>query len=161
MLAHLVLYEAWLATAPAQSKTPAGATLPPMHVQLLPPPATSSRTPAPAAPPATAPAVTLAAAPPDTFIASTQLDQPVLPKSEPDLRQLEGLSFTGYPIRLRLFIDTQGRVVDVAVLQVSSGDEEAVEHMKTMFLATAYVPGLLRGRAVPSRLDIELSLGVI
>ncbi|SDO86621.1 hypothetical protein SAMN05216303_102556 [Rhodoferax sp. OV413] len=89
------------------------------------------------------------------------MDQPVLPRSEPDLKQLEGLGFTGYPIRLRLFIDSQGRVVDVAVLQASSGDEEAAAHMKTMFLATAYVPGLLHGRVVPARLDIELSLGVI
>ncbi len=95
----------------------------------------------------------------DAFVASEQLDRPIVPKSAPDTGQLEGLGFSGFPIRLRLLIDALGQVVDVAVLQAQSGDEEAVAHLKAMFFATAYIPGQLHGRPVPSRTDIELSLG--
>ena len=55
--------------------------------------------------------------------------QMALPKSEPDLSLLEGLSFGGLPIRLR-----------------------------QVFLARAFAAGLHQGREVASFKDIELRL---
>jgi hypothetical protein len=96
---------------------------------------------------------------PDPFIPAELLDHPLVPRSAPDMALLDGLSFTGLPVRLRLYVDALGHVVDVVVLQADAGDEEAVTHMKAMFLATAYIPGQLQGAVVPARQDIELSLG--
>jgi len=173
VLGHAALCAAWFAWAPAPSPSASQETTVFAQVHILPgvseAPPEHEHGPEPVAAPklqATAPArpapqpLIEAARPPDLFIPSNQLDRPLLPKSEPDLQRLEGLAFTGYPIRLRLFVNTEGQVVDVAVLQVQPGDEDAVAQMKAMFLATAYMPGQLHGQLVPSWTDIELSLGV-
>jgi len=127
----------------------------------------ASDAPAPMAP--MGPMVPMRPATPDTppaesaaaigvYLAATALDVPVRPRSAPDITQLAGLSWSGVPLRLRLFIDAEGTVVDACILQsAESGDVD--ERVRRMFLATGFTAGIQGGRAVPSYKDIELTTG--
>jgi len=89
--------------------------------------------------------------------ASAPVDVIAQPRSAPDIGALQGLPFSGLPMRVRLTIDRTGRVVDVAVLR--SLDHTIVnEAVQRMFLATAFVPARRGGADVASVQDIELSL---
>lgn len=92
------------------------------------------------------------------FVPSGRLDRPLVPMSAPDTSRLDGLHFSGLPIRLRLLIDASGQVIDVLTLMAATDDEDAVERIKAMLFATAYIPGRLNGVAVAAQLDLELQL---
>jgi hypothetical protein len=94
----------------------------------------------------------------DTFRAPVELDRAALPRSAPDIATLSGLPWSGLPMRLRLFIDAAGSVVSVMVLQAYE-DDEVVERVRQMFLATAFVAGRLEGEDVASYKDVELTIG--
>jgi hypothetical protein len=93
---------------------------------------------------------------PSRFIPADRLDGPVVPKSSPDISRLRGLYFSGLPIQLRILIDETGQVQDVVAMQSTTSDMPSVEHIKAMFINTAYIPGLLHGKAVPTQVDLEL-----
>jgi hypothetical protein len=95
------------------------------------------------------------------FVPSGELDSPVVPMSAPDTSRLDGLSFSGAPIRLRLLIETNGHVLDVLTLQSAPEDALTIEHIKAMLQDTAYIPGRLRGSLVPAQLDLELQLSTL
>ena len=79
------------------------------------------------------------------------------PRSAPDIATLQGLPFSGLPMRIRLTIDSAGRVVDVVMLR--SMDDAAVnEAVRRMFLATGFVPARRAGVDVASVQDIDISL---
>jgi hypothetical protein len=78
--------------------------------------------------------------------------------SAPDTSRLDGLSFSGQRILLRLFIDVTGRVLDVHALQSAPEDASSVEQIKAMLRDTAYIPGRLQGQQVAVQLDLELQL---
>jgi hypothetical protein len=154
VLVHLLVYAGWRTAAPAHVPTQR------LALQGVLRQATPRTAPTQ---PAAEPAAKQAAAPADApvqeaFVPSDRLDQPVLPKSAPDLQRLQGLNFSGYPIRLRICIDVSGQVVAVEVLQAHADDAEAVAQMQAMFFATAYMPGQLHGHSVPSRTDLELRM---
>ena len=169
LLGHVAVWWGLQSAMPHTPPVSAVQAAPVLQVQLLSSPSAMAsitqvaRVPVPSAvaayPPLPPPPAPAAQAEPDPFIPSELLDHPLVPRSAPDMALLDGLSFTGLPVRLRLYVDALGRVVDVVVLQADAGDEEAVTHMKAMFLATAYIPGQLQGAVVPARQDIELSLG--
>lgn len=94
-----------------------------------------------------------------TFVPSAKLDSPLVPMSAPDTSQLKGLFFSGQPIRLRILVTATGQVAEVLILKAAPEDEEAVTHIKTMFMDTAYIPGLVNGEPVAAQLDMELQLG--
>ena len=89
---------------------------------------------------------------------SEALDVPVRTRSAPDISLLNGLAWSGLPLRMRLFIDANGQVVDVQVL-ASAEEPEVVERVRQMFLATGFTAGTEHGRRVPSFKDIELNIG--
>ena len=90
--------------------------------------------------------------------AAPPVDLSAQPRSAPATATLQGLPFSGLPMRVRLTIDSTGQVVDVIVLR--SLDDAAVnEAVRRMFLATAFVPARRGGVDVESVQDIELSLG--
>jgi len=92
------------------------------------------------------------------YRAATMLDVPVRARSAPDISALAGLPWSGLPLRLRLFIDTQGTVVDARILQ-SAEDDDVAERVRRMFLATGFTAGVEGGQPVPSYEDIELTIG--
>jgi hypothetical protein len=131
---------------------------------VAPSPAPASSTRRDANPPAavsTATAQDASAAPAQgaaLYRPGTALDAPVRPRSAPDLSRLSDLPWSGLPLRLRLFIDAEGVVVDILVLQ-SAEAQEVVERVREMFLATSFTAGTENGRAVPCFKDIELNVG--
>lgn len=173
-LATLALHVGAAALLSGSGGTPgrqAAAVAPqPLWVRLLP-----AAQPQPAQPPALAAQATWRArgsteapaapstrgdgAPPDPqfarFLPDSALQRGALPVSQPDLDAIEGLQFSGLPIRLRLFIDESGRVVRIDTLRGSADDAEAIERLKRMFAATAFVPGRLAGRDVASYQDLD------
>jgi hypothetical protein len=88
----------------------------------------------------------------------TDLDVPARPRSSPDLAMLSGLPWSGLPLRMRLYIDSDGLVVDTQVLQ-SAESPDVTERVRQMFLATSFTAGMEGGRAVPCFKDIELNVG--
>jgi len=115
---------------------------------------TGASTLAAAGDPSMAPAVG-----PSVYRPGTDLDVPARPRSSPDLAMLSGLPWSGLPLRVRLFIDSEGLVVDTQVLQ-SAESADVVERVRQMFLATSFTAGMAEGRAVPCFKDIELDVGV-
>jgi|SRR6516225_5197344 hypothetical protein len=91
------------------------------------------------------------------FAPPAELDAVARPRSTLDIAALQGLSWSGLPIRLRLFVDVRGTVVDVVVLQANEG-EQVLRRLRQMFLATAFIPGRVAGVDVASYRDIELTL---
>jgi hypothetical protein len=91
------------------------------------------------------------------FKPSRDLDRAAVPRSAPDVSMLEGLHFSGLPMRLRLYVDGTGKVVDVVVLQATD-DDEVIDRVRHMFLSTAFIAGRLRGEDVASYKDLELVL---
>jgi hypothetical protein len=106
------------------------------------------------------PAEGLRALRPTTTIYRTpaQLDVPPRPRSAPDVSVLNGLTWSGTPIRLRVFIDSQGNVVDTQVLQ-SGEAADVIALVRQVFLATGFTPGIEHGQPVPSYKDIEITVG--
>lgn len=92
------------------------------------------------------------------FVPASELDGPVVPMSAPDTSRLDGLGFSGFPIRLRLLIAADGHVLDVLTLQSAPEDAQSIEQIKAMLQDTAYIPGRLQGRPVRTQLDLELKL---
>ena len=80
------------------------------------------------------------------------------PRSAPDLEQLQGLVFSGLPMRIRLLIDDHGRVTEAKVLETSEADNVTAAVLR-VFEQTAFVPARRNGTDVASQLDIELSFG--
>lgn len=88
---------------------------------------------------------------------STALDFPIRPRSAPDISVLAGIAWSGLPLRVRLFIDAAGTVVDVQVLQ-STEQDALIERVRQMFLATGFTAGIENGKPVPCYKDIELTI---
>lgn len=90
------------------------------------------------------------------YLASRDLDMPPLPRSAPDDEQVVGMQGSGLPIRLRLFIEADGRVSSVTALQAAHADGPLVERLREMFVRTAFIPGRRAGRDVAAFLDIAI-----
>jgi hypothetical protein len=95
---------------------------------------------------------------PARHLPPTALDRAPLPLSAPDETLLDAVAATGLPVRLRLYIEADGRVSAVQVLAASAFDREAAARMQQMFLATAFMPGRVDGRDVASFMDVEVQL---
>ncbi|HET9643339.1 MAG TPA: hypothetical protein VFP68_08285 [Burkholderiaceae bacterium] len=93
------------------------------------------------------------------FLSASDLDRPALPRSAPDTSMLEGVDFSGLPIRLRVFIDEAGRVIEARVLHAQEVDEPALAALQRMLLATRYIPARRGDAEVASFQDIELVPG--
>lgn len=96
-------------------------------------------------------------APTHDFLSSAQVDRIAIAFPSPDTASLSGLSWSGIPIRLRLFVDATGRCVDVRFLSASE-DADTLEHLRRMFLATRFIPARRAGVEVDSYRDIELAV---
>lgn len=81
-----------------------------------------------------------------------------MPRSAPDLEQLQGLTFSGLPIRLRLLIDEVGRVRDVIVLS-STEAPEVTDAVCRVLSHTAFIPARRDGVDMATEMDIELFFG--
>lgn len=92
----------------------------------------------------------------DTYLPSDTMDRRPTPMSEPDITTLEGLTTSGLPVRLRLYIDRIGKVVAVFTLEAGLLDDDFTKGLQKMFLDTAFIPGKLLGEDRASYLDIEL-----
>jgi outer membrane biosynthesis protein TonB len=96
-------------------------------------------------------------APVEAYRSPGELDRAALPRSSPDLDKLAGSAWSGLPLRVRLFIDAKGTVVDVQVMK-SNEDPDLLDRVREMLLATGFIPGRLNGADVASFKDLELSL---
>ena len=96
-------------------------------------------------------------APAHDFLSSAQVDRIAIAFPSPDISSLSGLSWSGLPIRLRLFVDASGRCVDVQFLQASE-DAATLERLRQMFLATHFLPARRAGADVDSYRDTELDV---
>ncbi len=99
-------------------------------------------------------------APTHDFLSPAQVDRIAIAFPSPDISSLSGLTWSGLPIRLRVFVDASGRCVDVQFL---SANEEAatLDRLRQMFLATHFLPARRAGADVDAYRDIELDIADI
>ncbi|KAF7600225.1 MAG: hypothetical protein CGU28_03825 [Candidatus Dactylopiibacterium carminicum] len=81
------------------------------------------------------------------------LERRPVPVSAPDSRWLEGADLPAANVRLRLYIDAEGRVRRTEIV---ADDAEAWAPVRRMFEETRFLPGRRAGESVPSWLEIEL-----
>lgn len=98
------------------------------------------------------------ARPVQAFLSPAELDLAARPRSAPDTTLLEGLRWSGVPMRLRLFVDANGTVVDVVVLQ-SRDAADVEQRVREMFLATGFIAARASGLDVPSYKDVDIAVG--
>jgi len=96
-------------------------------------------------------------APAREFLSQDQVDRVAIAFPSPDIASLAGLSWSGMPIRLRLFISASGQCIDVKVLRASE-TADTLERVRRMFLATHFLPARHAGADVDSYRDIELDV---
>ncbi|MBC7514262.1 MAG: hypothetical protein H7234_07485 [Herminiimonas sp.] len=102
------------------------------------------------------PAAPATSATPNAYLPSSAMERRPTPVSEPDVAALKVASASGLPVRLRLYIDRLGKVVDVVTLAAATSDAGFVLALIDMFRATTFLPGQRAGVDVPSYMDIEL-----
>jgi len=98
------------------------------------------------------------ARPVQAFLSPAELDLAARPRSAPDTTLLEGLRWSGVPMRVRLFVDANGTVVDAVVLQ-SSDAADVEQRVREMFLATGFIAARANGLDVPSYKDVDIAVG--
>ena len=91
------------------------------------------------------------------YLPSNMLERRATPVSEPDIAELQGVTTSGLPVRLRIFINRFGQVVEVEAFEVGPLDDDFSIALREMFLRTAFLPGRRDGVDVASYLDIELA----
>jgi hypothetical protein len=75
----------------------------------------------------------------------------------PDTTPLEGTAWAlAQPVRLRLSINAQGKVVEVVPRDVAPPPAEVLEALSAVFMATAFMPARRHGEDVASLQDIEI-----
>lgn len=95
---------------------------------------------------------------PKTHFSRAEVDVPPLPKSAPNEDLLDGVRGTGLPVRLRVFVESDGTVSAVKVLHVMPGDEKLAAQAREMFLTTGYLPARRDGEDVAAYVDVEVAL---
>ena len=91
------------------------------------------------------------------YLPSSVMERRPTPISEPDMSGLAIGAATGARVRLRLYIDRLGKVVNVVTLVAADGDVDFAAALANMFRATAFLPGQRAGVDVPSYMEIELA----
>ena len=93
------------------------------------------------------------------FFPSHLMDRPPFPVSAPTPgKYLDKTSLPATIIRLRLFIDSSGRVVDIKIKLPEYLEDKVTRQIAEMFYATSFVPGNIRGIDLPCYMDIELDI---
>ena len=90
------------------------------------------------------------------YLPSSAMERRPTPISEPDIASIQTNASSGLPVRLRLYVDRRGQVVEVVTLVASDADAAFVVALARMFRATAFLPGQRAGVDVASYMDIEL-----
>lgn len=99
----------------------------------------------------------IVAKPPGIFLPSSSMDRRPTPFSEPDMQMVNATPASGLPLKLRIFVNSLGRVVNVTPISASPLDSDFVDDVIVMFRATTFLPGQSGGVDVDSYLDIELA----
>ncbi|WP_035054807.1 hypothetical protein [Andreprevotia chitinilytica] len=89
------------------------------------------------------------------FILPNDVDQLPVPSSEPDFDSLDGISRTGFPVDVRIFIDHYGKVYHVQVLKALDEDIPFANKIVDMLLETGFVPARKSGVDVGTYIDRE------
>jgi hypothetical protein len=90
------------------------------------------------------------------YIAASELDVAPVARSTPDESVLIGIAASGLPVRLRVYVGSEGTVSHVEVLQGAQVDDAFADAVRSMLIATAFVPGRRAGIDVASYLDVEV-----
>ena len=103
------------------------------------------------------------AAPPNShhevFFPTHLMDRPPFPVSAPTPRvYLEKAEMPATLVRLRLYIDEKGRVVNVTISTENEISKTASQQIREMFFATSFVPGHINNTDLPCFMDIEVDL---
>ena len=93
------------------------------------------------------------------YFPSHLLERAPVPVSAPNPREhLTGTAIPAIPIKLRLYINASGTVVNIEVLGPDFLDTSLIEPIKNMFYATSFIAGNRRGKDVGSYINIEIEL---
>lgn len=93
------------------------------------------------------------------FLAASSVDRTALPVSGPDTSMLNGTEVPNGTVKLRLYIDEAGKVVDIRILDADIDDAQLrYARVIEMFKATRFIPALREREEVASFIDIEVDV---
>lgn len=93
------------------------------------------------------------------FLPPEEVERAAYPLSSPDLSPFQVVkTYSGMPIRLRLFVDAHGNVVDVKILHALDVDDEAAALLVQIWERVGFVPARRAGAEVASFQDVEFQL---
>jgi hypothetical protein len=91
------------------------------------------------------------------YYASTSVDRKALPQMNIDKSMLSATDYSGLPIKLRLFVNTYGRVVKIERIGVLDQDIAYVEQLENLLYKVTFLPAKREGLDVDSYQDLLLS----
>lgn len=97
--------------------------------------------------------------PREFFFPTYIMDRPPFPVSAPTPQvYLKKTEMPATLVRLRLYIDEKGQVVDVTISAPDEISKTASRQIREMFLATSFIPGHINDTDLPCFMDIEVDL---
>ncbi len=91
------------------------------------------------------------------FYATSDLERKALPISNIDTEMLGDVVITGIPLRLRIYIDANGRVKKIEELAILEQDRELANKLESLLMETAFLAAKKDGLDVNSYQDIEFN----
>ncbi|MPS47615.1 MAG: hypothetical protein E2592_01285 [Methylobacillus sp.] len=90
------------------------------------------------------------------FYSSEEVDRKAVPISNLDISMMNGW-YSGLPIRLRLYIDSDGRVREVVQFSDRPEEKEFIAQLTQLLSHMRFIPAKINGHDVNSYQDVEFS----
>jgi hypothetical protein len=91
------------------------------------------------------------------YLSEQEVEMKALPKNNIDETKLEGVFISGLPIKMRLYIDSEGRLVKIDSAQALEQDHALRKKLEQLLQDLAFLPAKKNGVSVNSYQDIAFS----
>lgn len=91
------------------------------------------------------------------YLSEQEVEMKALPSNNIDHTKLNGVFFSGLPIKMRLYINGEGRVVKIDRLDALAQDQQLQEALEKILLEMSFLPAKKNGVSVNSYQDIAFS----
>ena len=91
------------------------------------------------------------------YLSEQEVEMKALPKNNIDETKLEGAFISGVPIKMRLYIDSEGRIVKIDSTKVLEQDYKLQKTIEQLIQDLAFLPARKNGVSVNSYQDIAFT----
>lgn len=91
------------------------------------------------------------------YYATADVDRKALPQINIDESQIQSDTYSGFPIKLRLYISASGKLAKIEPISVLDQDREYVAQLQKLLFQLVFLPAKKDGLDVDSYQDLQLS----